>query len=156
MGWVPFTPLWSYCLSGTWGTALARGPPPRTPLAPAPPHSNVPTPKGRHTHEPRCCPSPPACPIHKALKAVPSTLSRSLHLSALPFLPLWNAEVRDFPEGPMVKTCPSSAAGEGSVSGGRAKVPYASQPRSQNINKRINIVNLIKNDSYPKKKSLKK
>lgn len=82
------------------------------------------------------------------MKAVPSTLSQSLHLSALPFLPLLNAEVRDFPEAPMVTTRPSRAAGEGSVSGGRAKVPYASRPRSQNINKRTNIVNLIKNDPY--------
>ena len=148
MGWVPFTPLRSYCLSGTQGTALACGPLPQAPLAPAPPqpHSNVPPPTGRHN--PRCCPSPPSTlhrpPIHKAVRAGPSTLSRSLHLSALPFLPLWNAGLRDFPEGPMVRTCPSSAVGEGSVSGGRAKVPYASWPRSQNINKRSHIVNLIK------------
>lgn len=60
----------------------------------------------------------------------------------------------------MVKTCPSSAAGEGSVSVGRAKVPYASRPRSQSISKRSNTVNLIKTlkmiHILKKKKSLKK
>ena len=39
----------------------------------------------------------------------------------------------DFPGGPVVKTLPSNAGGEGSIPGGRAKIPHALQPKNQNI-----------------------
>ena len=39
----------------------------------------------------------------------------------------------DFPRGPVVKTLPSSARGEGSIPGWGAKIPRASRPENQNI-----------------------
>ena len=41
----------------------------------------------------------------------------------------------DFPGGPVVKTLPSNAGGEGSIPGWGAKIPHASWPESQNIKK---------------------
>ena len=59
----------------------------------------------------------------------------------------------DFSGGPVVKTSPSSAVCTGSALGQRAKSPYASQPKHQNIN-RSNIVtnsmNYFKNGPHPK------
>ena len=43
----------------------------------------------------------------------------------------WNKG--DFPGGPVVKTSPSNAMGAGSIPGGGAKIPHASQPKNQNI-----------------------
>ena len=40
---------------------------------------------------------------------------------------------RDYPGGPVVKTSPSKAEGEGSIPGGVAKIPHASRPKKQNI-----------------------
>ena len=41
----------------------------------------------------------------------------------------------------MVKTSPSNAGGVGSIPGGGAKIPHASQPKNQSIKKtRSNIV----------------
>ena len=48
--------------------------------------------------------------------------------------------MRDFPGTPVVKTCPSNAAGVGSMLGQGAKIPYASQSRNQTINNRSNII----------------
>ena len=39
----------------------------------------------------------------------------------------------DFPGGPVVKTSPSNAGGAGLIPGQEAKIPYASQPKNQNI-----------------------
>ena len=39
----------------------------------------------------------------------------------------------DFLGGPVVKTSPSNAGGEGSISGGGAKIPHASRPKNQNV-----------------------
>ena len=36
----------------------------------------------------------------------------------------------DFPGGPVVKTLPSNAGGEGSIPGWGAKIPHASQPKN--------------------------
>ena len=38
-------------------------------------------------------------------------------------------KIRDFPEGPVVKTLPSNAGGAGSIPGREAKIPHASQPK---------------------------
>ena len=40
---------------------------------------------------------------------------------------------RDFPGGPVVKTSPSNAGGEGLIPGWGAKIPHVSWPKSQNI-----------------------
>ena len=40
---------------------------------------------------------------------------------------------RDYPGGPVVKTSPSKAEGEGFIPGGVAKIPNASRPKNQNI-----------------------
>ena len=60
----------------------------------------------------------------------------------------------------MVKTSPSNAEGAGSVPGQRAKILYASWPKTQNINNRSNIItsliNTLKMVHIQKKKSLKK
>ena len=47
---------------------------------------------------------------------------------------------RDFPGSPVVKNSPSSAEGASSFAGQGAKTPHASQPKTQNINNRNNIV----------------
>ena len=39
----------------------------------------------------------------------------------------------DFPGGPVVKTLPSNAGGQGSIPGLGAKIPHASWPEKQNI-----------------------
>ena len=39
----------------------------------------------------------------------------------------------DFPDGPVVKTSPSSAGGAGSIPGRGAKIPHAWWPKNQNI-----------------------
>ena len=46
----------------------------------------------------------------------------------------------NFPGGPVVKTSPSNAEGMGSIPGQGAKIPYASQPKNQNINNRSSTV----------------
>ena len=38
----------------------------------------------------------------------------------------------DFPDGPVVKTLPSSAGGTGFIPGPGAKFPHASQPKTKN------------------------
>ena len=40
---------------------------------------------------------------------------------------------RDFPGGPLIKTSPSNAGGEGSIPGQGAKIPHALWPKNQNI-----------------------
>ena len=40
---------------------------------------------------------------------------------------------RDFPDGPVVKTLPSSAGGAGSIPGGGTRIPHASRPKNQDI-----------------------
>jgi len=68
---------------------------------------------------------------------------------------------RDYPGGPVVKTSPSKAEGEGSIPGGVAKIPHASRPKKQNIkqkqycnkfNKDFLMVH-IKNKSLKNKKT---
>ena len=44
-----------------------------------------------------------------------------------------NANLRDLPGGPVVKTSPSNAGGAGSIPGRGAKIPHASWPKNQNI-----------------------
>ena len=39
----------------------------------------------------------------------------------------------DFPGGPVVKTSPSNAGGEGSIPGQGAKIPHPSWPKNQNV-----------------------
>ena len=46
----------------------------------------------------------------------------------------------DFPGGPVVKTSSSNAGGAGSIPGWVAKIPYASQPKTQQRLNRSNIV----------------
>ena len=41
--------------------------------------------------------------------------------------------VGNFPGGPVVKTLPSNAEGAGSIPGQGTKIPYASQPKKQNV-----------------------
>ena len=41
--------------------------------------------------------------------------------------------LRDFPGGPVVKTSPSNAGGEGSIPDWRTEIPCTSQSRNQNI-----------------------
>ena len=54
-------------------------------------------------------------------------------------------ETRDFFGSPMVKTSPSNAGHVGSTPAWGTKIPYASQPKNQNINNRSNaLTNLIK------------
>ena len=38
-----------------------------------------------------------------------------------------------FPAGPVVKTSPSNAGGDGSIPGWGAKIPHALRPKNQNI-----------------------
>ena len=40
-----------------------------------------------------------------------------------------------FPRGPVVKTSPSSAGGEGSVPGGGTKIPHLSRPKNRNLSR---------------------
>ena len=40
------------------------------------------------------------------------------------------------PSGPLVKTLPSSTGDRGSIPGQEAKIPHASQPHTQNIEKK--------------------
>ena len=63
----------------------------------------------------------------------------------------------EFPGGPVVKTLPSNAGGEGSIPGRGAKIPRASQPKNQNLKQKqyCNKFNKdFKNGPY-KKKNLK-
>ena len=50
-----------------------------------------------------------------------------------PLVTTKNVSRRDFPGGPVVKTSPSNAGGEGSIPGRGAKIPHDSQPKNQNI-----------------------
>ena len=50
-----------------------------------------------------------------------------LKLYSLPLQP------RDFPGGPVVKTSPSNAGGQGLIPGQGAKIPHALGPKNQNI-----------------------
>ena len=43
------------------------------------------------------------------------------------------SDCRDFPGGPVVKTSPSDAGGEGLIPGRGAEIPHASWPKNQNI-----------------------
>ena len=43
------------------------------------------------------------------------------------------SNLKDFSGQPVVKTLPSNAGGTGSIPGGRAKVPYASQTKTQTL-----------------------
>ena len=59
------------------------------------------------------------------------------------------------PGGPVVKTSPSSAGGEGSIPGWGAKIPHALWPKNQNIKQKqyINKFNKdFKNGPHQKKK----
>ena len=47
----------------------------------------------------------------------------------------FKAEPWDFPGGPEVKTSPSISGGVGSIPGQGTKIPHASQPKNQNINR---------------------
>ena len=63
--------------------------------------------------------------------------------------------MRDFPGGPMIKTLPSNAGGAGSIPGGEAKIPHASQPKNQNIKQKQYCNKFskdFKNGPHPKKK----
>ena len=53
-------------------------------------------------------------------------------------------ENRDFPGGPVVKTSPSNAGGEGLIPGRGAKIPHALQPKNQNIKKQKQYRNKLK------------
>ena len=46
----------------------------------------------------------------------------------------------DFPAGPVVKTSPSNAGGADLNPSWRAKIPYVSWPKNQNINNKSNII----------------
>ena len=46
------------------------------------------------------------------------------------FLKLKKIIVRDFPGGPVVKTLPSNAGGQGSISGQGVKIPHTSWPKN--------------------------
>ena len=52
-----------------------------------------------------------------------------------PLLKLYSLSLqpRDFPGGPVVKTSPSNAGGEGSTPGRGAKIPHVLWPKNQNI-----------------------
>ena len=58
----------------------------------------------------------------------------------------------------MVKTSPSNAGGTGSIPGQGAKIPYASQPKNQNIKQKqyCNKINKNFKNCPHQKKSLKK
>ena len=78
-------------------------------------------------------------------KRIPHVPFESFYLShSQPFQPLiyfgpyysfasFKVLFRDFPGGPVVETLPSNAGVVGSVPGQGAKIPHASQPKSQNI-----------------------
>ena len=86
---------------------------------------------------------PPALPLSAAPSWVPS--SRCVHQVSLPLNltrytninSKWHTDLKvehgDFPGCPVVKTLPSSAGGEGSIPGGRARIPHVSRPKTQNI-----------------------
>ena len=63
----------------------------------------------------------------------------------------------DFPGGPVVKTLPSSAGGAGSIPGGGAKIPHASQPKTHNV-KQKQYCNKFNKDfkNGPHQKNIKK
>ena len=46
------------------------------------------------------------------------------------FLKLKKIIVRDFPGGPVVKTLPSNAGGQGSIPGQGVKIPHTSWPKN--------------------------
>jgi len=48
--------------------------------------------------------------------------------------------LRDFPGSLVVKNSPSGAGSVGPISGWRAEIPHASQPKNQSINDRRSIV----------------
>ena len=64
----------------------------------------------------------------------------------------------DFPGGPVVKTSPSNAGGEGSIPGWGAKIPHASWPKIQNIKQKqyCNIFNKDFKNGPHQKNLLKK
>ena len=66
----------------------------------------------------------------------------------------------DVPGGPVVKTSPSGVGAAGSIPGGGAKIPPASQPKNQNIKQKQYCHEFIKDfkrgPHQKKKKSLKK
>ena len=67
--------------------------------------------------------------------------------------------LRDFPGGPVVKTSPSNAGGEGSIPDWRTEIPCTSQSRNQNIKQKqyCNQFNKdFKNDPHQKNLFLKK
>ena len=45
--------------------------------------------------------------------------------------------MQDFPGGPVVKTLPSNAGGMDSILDQGAEIPHASQPKNQNIKKKL-------------------
>ena len=60
---------------------------------------------------------------------------------------------RDFPGGPVVKTSPSIARGEGSIPGRGAKIPCASWPKNQNIKQKQYCKQLYSNKEVKKRRS---
>ena len=64
-----------------------------------------------------------------------------------------NTQGWDFPGGPVVKTSPSNAGGEGSIPGQRAKILYTSRPKHKQYCNKFNED--FKNGPH-KKKNLKK
>ena len=50
----------------------------------------------------------------------------------------------DFPGGPVIKTSPSNAEGEGLIPGWAAKIPHALRPKNQNMKQKQNCNKLNK------------
>ena len=64
--------------------------------------------------------------------------------------------MQDFPGGPVVKTLPSNAGGMDSILDQGAEIPHASQPKNQNIKKKLKQYCNKFNKDLKKKKKKKK
>ena len=65
-----------------------------------------------------------------------------------------NNRPRDFPDSPVVKTFPFNAGGASSIPGRGAKIPHASQPKTQDIKQKqycSKFYKIFKNGPHLKK-----